>query len=77
VYSVLILPVKRQKISPARPEESSLTSLANLPPECQGDVDLSLIEENLRLSPAQRIQAASQATTDLEHLRAALKARHA
>jgi hypothetical protein len=53
-----------------------IKTLAALTPESQGDIDVSLIEENLRLTPAQRIQAACRAATDLEILRSALKARH-
>ncbi|HOW67887.1 MAG TPA: hypothetical protein P5186_28175 [Candidatus Paceibacterota bacterium] len=62
-----------------RPQEKTklVKTLTELTPDQQGDIDVSLIVENLRLSPLQRIQSACRAANDLEILRLALANSHA
>jgi hypothetical protein len=53
--------------------EKEIDRLVALGPDAQGDVDESLLRDNLRLSPAQRLEAASMAANGVETLRAALQ----
>lgn len=74
--------------TPARsaPEEKSsdlpstvLAQLLALGPEAQGEQDESLLLANLALTPLQRLEAMSQAATQIEMLRQAVNnasARH-
>lgn len=45
-----------------------------LGPEAQGDVDESLLVENLKLTPLQRLIAASDAANQIEQLQHAMNA---
>jgi hypothetical protein len=53
-------------------KSASIESLANLGPEAQGDVDESLLVENLKLSPLDRLVAASEAVGQVEQLQRAM-----
>ena len=59
------------------PTDSSTTAviewLLSLGPEAQGEIDESLLRDNLRLSPLERLEAASRAADAVEHLRAGLR----
>lgn len=52
-----------------------LNELISLGPEAQGDVDTSVLRENLSRTPAQRLIEASRATTQIERLREAMRTR--
>lgn len=51
-----------------------LEELASLGPESQGDVDETILRENLERTPAQRLIEASRAATQVEELQAAMRA---
>lgn len=51
--------------------------LLSLGPEAQGEIDESLLRDNLRLSPLERLKAAGRAADAVEQLRDGLqRARH-
>lgn len=53
-------------------ERDTIAWLAALGPEAQGEIDETLLEDNLQLSPYERLRAASEAATQLERLRRAM-----
>lgn len=58
----------------SEPQKSaSIEYLTSLGPEVQGVVDESLLAENLKRTPYQRIVAASEAATQVEELRRAMR----
>jgi hypothetical protein len=62
------------------PQDSSTASeiewLLSLGPEAQGEIDETFLRDNLRLSPVERLEAASRAADAVEKLRAGLRVRH-
>lgn len=50
-----------------------LRRLAALGPDAQGDVDWTLIEANLKLSPRERIEACQQAAAQVQQLQTAMR----
>ena len=52
-----------------------LNELFLLGPEAQGDIDESILWENLARTPAQRLIEASRAATQIENLKEAMRAR--
>ena len=52
-----------------------LAELISLGPEAQGDIDVSILRENLARTPAQRLIEASRAATQIEQLKDAMRAR--
>lgn len=54
-------------------EARELRRLQSLGPEAQGDVDTSLLEANLRLTPLQRIEACQRAVSQVAELQVAMK----
>ena len=66
-----------EPVSPAKSaanETDLLQRLQTLGPEAQGETDESVIRDNLALTPFQRLQAMSNAATQIEQLRKAMKA---
>jgi hypothetical protein len=67
-----ILRVKREL-----PAGSSIAAeiewLLSLGPEAQDDIDESLLRDNLRLTPLERLEAANRAANAVEQLRAGLR----
>jgi hypothetical protein len=61
--------------SPSRSAVAAeIASLVALGPEAQGfDIDETLLLENLRLSPCERIATASELATQIEQLQSAVK----
>lgn len=66
-----------QSIHPLSPENRAalLNELISLGPEVQGNVDESILRENLARTPAQRLIEASRAATQIERLKEAMRAR--
>lgn len=66
-----------QSSPPLSPENRSalLNELVSLGPEAQGNIDDSILLENLASTPAQRLIEASRAATQIEVLREAMRAR--
>lgn len=52
--------------------QDEIDRLCALGPEAQGDSDDSLLQENLRLTPCERLEAAGLAADAVEALRAAV-----
>lgn len=67
------MPVSTPQFSVANDSEL-LKRLVSLGPEAQGDVDESILRENLERTPAQRLIEASRAATQIEELQAATRA---
>ena len=68
-----------QPTTPSRPTAdpsiaAEIARLAALGPEAQGDVDETLLLENLRLSPLERLIAANQSAAQIEQLQRAMAA---
>lgn len=58
--------------------DAEIARLAQLDAGAQGDVDVTLLEANLRLTPLERIEACQQAVEQVAQLQQAMKAaRHA
>ena len=57
------------------PENKSgrLNELLSLGPEAQGEIDETLLQENLKRTPAERLIEAGRAATQIEQLREALR----
>lgn len=53
-------------------KSASIEPLAKLGPEAQGDIDESLLVENLKRSPFDRLVAASEAASQVEQLQHAM-----
>ncbi|HEX9783704.1 MAG TPA: hypothetical protein VGA56_13355 [Opitutaceae bacterium] len=51
-----------------------INRLASLGPEAQGDIDETLLRENLARTPLERLLAANEAAEQVEELRRAMKA---
>lgn len=66
-----------QSSPPLSPENRSalLNEVVSLGPEAQGNIDDSILLENLASTPAQRLIEASRAATQIEVLREAMRAR--
>lgn len=66
-----------QSIHPLSPENRSalLNELISLGPDAQGNIDESILRENLARTPAQRLIEASRAATQIERLKEAMRAR--
>ena len=58
---------------PADHRRDPIGDLAALGPDAQGEIDESLLRDNLARTPLQRLQGVNEAATQIEQLRRAMK----